>query len=101
MKIRADLERSLLDAWMPPEGAGPPVAAIATTYEFDPHLWELQLLPRFLGMERFQNHSYGRFVGISAYRLRKEQAHSLALSPLRERYETRTLVVKSRASYYA
>lgn len=44
-------ELSLLEAWTPPDEAGTPVAVIATTYEFDPRLWEFELLPRFLGLE--------------------------------------------------
>jgi phosphatidylserine/phosphatidylglycerophosphate/cardiolipin synthase-like enzyme len=44
-------ELSLLEAWTPPDEAGAPVAVIATTYEFDPHLWEFELMPRFLGLE--------------------------------------------------
>lgn len=42
-------ERSLLDAWLRPEAAGAPIAALSSTFEFDSSFYERELLPRFLG----------------------------------------------------
>lgn len=42
-------ERSLLDAWHPPADAGRPVAALATTFEFEAAFYERELLTRFVG----------------------------------------------------
>jgi hypothetical protein len=41
----------LLDAWMPPEGAGKPLACLATTFTFEPGFFESQCLGRFLGLD--------------------------------------------------
>src|SRR4051812_13297049 len=42
---------SLASRWSPPDGAGPPVACVATTYTFHARLFEGDLLPRFLGLK--------------------------------------------------
>lgn len=41
----------LLDAWVPPEGAGDPVGVVTTTFTFDSAFFEEECLARFLGME--------------------------------------------------
>jgi hypothetical protein len=43
--------RKLLDAWLPPEGAGRAVAALATSYTFDPDFFEEDCLARFLRLD--------------------------------------------------
>jgi hypothetical protein len=43
--------RKLLDAWLPPEGAGRAVACLATSYTFDPDFFEADCLARFLGLD--------------------------------------------------
>jgi len=42
---------ALLDLWRPPEGAGNPIGCLATTYTFDPGLFDEQCLGRFLDIE--------------------------------------------------
>ncbi len=34
-----------------PNGAGAPIACVATTFEFDAGFFEAELLPRFLGLK--------------------------------------------------
>jgi len=41
----------ILDAWLPPEGAGDPVACIATTFAFQPSFFEEECLARFLQLD--------------------------------------------------
>ena len=41
----------LLDAWVPPEGAGDPVGCVATTFTFSPVFFEEECLSRFLQLE--------------------------------------------------
>jgi hypothetical protein len=41
----------LLDCWMPPKEAGEPIGCLATTYTFDPELFEEECLSRFLKMD--------------------------------------------------
>jgi hypothetical protein len=41
----------LLDAWVPPDGAGDPVGCIATTFTFSPVFFEEECLGRFLQLE--------------------------------------------------
>ena len=41
----------LLDAWVPPEGAGDPVGCVATTFTFSPVFFEEECLGRFLQLE--------------------------------------------------
>ena len=43
--------RKLLDAWLPPEGAGRAVACLATSYTFDPDFFESDCLARFLALD--------------------------------------------------
>jgi hypothetical protein len=43
--------RKLLDAWLPPEGAGRSVACLATTFTFDPDFFEEDCLARFLALD--------------------------------------------------
>jgi hypothetical protein len=41
----------LLDAWVPPDGAGDPVGCVATTFTFSPIFFEEECLGRFLQLE--------------------------------------------------
>lgn len=41
----------LLDAWVPPEGAGDPVGCVATSFTFTPAFFEEECLGRFLQLE--------------------------------------------------
>ncbi len=41
----------LLDYWLPPEGAGRPLACLATTFTFEPDFFEEECLSRFLGLD--------------------------------------------------
>ncbi len=41
----------LLDLWLPPAGAGPPLGCLATTFTFDADFFEQQCLGRFLGLD--------------------------------------------------
>jgi hypothetical protein len=43
--------RKLLDAWLPPQGAGRAVACLATSYTFDPDFFETDCLARFLSLD--------------------------------------------------
>lgn len=42
---------TLASRWSPPDGAGRPLACVATTYTFHAPLFEADLLPRFLGLK--------------------------------------------------
>jgi hypothetical protein len=42
---------TLASRWSPPDGAGQPLACVATTYTFHAPLFEGDLLPRFLGLK--------------------------------------------------
>ncbi len=46
---------AMLDLWRPPKGSGDPVGCIATTYTFDPGLFDEQCLSRFLEIESEPN----------------------------------------------
>jgi hypothetical protein len=41
----------LLDLWLPPEDAGPPLGCLATTFTFEADFFEQQCLGRFLGLD--------------------------------------------------
>jgi len=41
----------LLDAWCPPEGAGEPIGCVATSFTFQPDVFEEECLSRFVQME--------------------------------------------------
>jgi hypothetical protein len=43
--------KRLLNAWVPPEGAGMPVGCVATTFTFSPVFFEEECLSRFLQMQ--------------------------------------------------
>jgi hypothetical protein len=43
--------RKPLDHWLPPEGAGAPLACLATSFSFDVDFFEQQCLGRFLGLD--------------------------------------------------
>jgi hypothetical protein len=49
--------RKLLDAWLPPEGAGGPVACLATSFVFEPEFFEGDCLARFLSLDTVRNES--------------------------------------------
>ncbi len=42
---------AMLDLWRPPQAAGDPIGCLATTYTFDPGLFDEQCLGRFLDIE--------------------------------------------------
>lgn len=42
---------TLASRWSPPDGAGKPLACVATTYAFHASLFEADMLPRFLGLK--------------------------------------------------
>ena len=46
---------AMLDLWRPPQDAGEPIGCLATTYTFDPGLFDEQCLARFLGIESEPN----------------------------------------------
>lgn len=48
---KTEVSHKLLDAWVPPEGAGDPLGCIATTFTFDPVFFEEHCLSRFLRLE--------------------------------------------------
>ncbi|RQV93527.1 hypothetical protein EH220_08120 [bacterium] len=41
----------MLDLWRPPQGAGDPIGCLATTYTFEPGMFDEQCLARFLEIE--------------------------------------------------
>ena len=43
--------RKPLDHWLPPNGAGSPLACLATSFSFDVDFFEQQVLGRFLGLD--------------------------------------------------
>ena len=43
--------RKLLEHWQPPEGAGEPIACLATTFTFEPDFFAEDCLSRFLGLD--------------------------------------------------
>lgn len=43
--------RRLLDLWLPPEGAGPALGGLATTFTFEADFFEQQCVGRFLGLD--------------------------------------------------
>jgi hypothetical protein len=46
-----EAERRLLEAWVPPDGAGEAIGCVATTFTFDPVFFEEHCLSRFLRLE--------------------------------------------------
>ena len=51
--------KRLLDTWLAPEDAGPPVACVATSFAFEPDFFEGQCLPRFLGINGVRGETPG------------------------------------------
>ncbi len=45
------ISEAMLDLWRPPQGAGDPVGCLATTFTFEPGLFDEQCLARFLEIE--------------------------------------------------
>jgi len=50
-KLMTDQYAKILDAWMPPDGAGSPIGCIATSFSFNAGLFEEECLSRFLGLD--------------------------------------------------
>lgn len=48
---KQDAEVALLDLWRPPTDAGEPIGCLATTYTFDPELFDRYCLGAFLGID--------------------------------------------------
>lgn len=48
---REEASRQILSLWERPQGAGDPIACVATTFTFDPVFFEEHCLSRFLGLE--------------------------------------------------
>ena len=48
---KASSSEAMLDLWRPPQAAGDPIGCLATTYTFDPGLFDEQCLGRFLDIE--------------------------------------------------
>jgi hypothetical protein len=63
---------TLAARWSPPEGAGQPLACVATTYTFHAALFEGDLLPRFLGL------MFDATEGERPFLVEREQALSTA-----------------------
>jgi hypothetical protein len=54
-KYKKSNSETILDLWRPPQGAGDPLGCLATTYTFDPGLFDEQCLARFLEIESEPN----------------------------------------------
>lgn len=52
---KASQSAALLELWRPPKGAGDPIGCLATTYTFQPALYDEQCLARFLEIESEPN----------------------------------------------
>jgi hypothetical protein len=50
-RTKRDDQATMLDLWRPPTGAGDPRGCLASTYTFEPGLFDEQCLGRFLGIE--------------------------------------------------
>jgi hypothetical protein len=50
-KRKTSASGAMLDLWRPPQGAGDPIGCLASTYTFDPGLFDEQCLGRFLDIE--------------------------------------------------
>ena len=50
-KRKTSVSGAMLDLWRPPQGAGDPIGCLASTYTFDPGLFDEQCLGRFLDIE--------------------------------------------------
>lgn len=50
-RTKRDDQATMLDLWRPPTGAGEPLGCLASTYTFEPGLFDEQCLGRFLGIE--------------------------------------------------
>lgn len=50
-RTKRDEQATMLDLWRPPSGAGEPLGCLASTYTFEPGLFDEQCLGRFLGIE--------------------------------------------------
>lgn len=51
MSKKRGSDGALLEAWRPPRGAGDPVGCLATTFTFDPQLFDEECLARFLEID--------------------------------------------------
>ncbi len=70
-KKQAGLSRKLLDLWQAPEGAGAPIAILATSFTFDAEFFEVECLGRFAGLQGRTGE--GTAVGDLAYLLELEE----------------------------
>ena len=77
----------ILDAWLPPEGAGEPVACIATTFTFQPSFFEEECLARFLQLDSTPDMTPGT-VDAAAYIVERDEKLT----------ETRATVLVDRSS---
>ena len=61
-RSKAENRSTMLDLWRPPLGAGDPIGCFATTYTFQPSLFDEQCLARFLGIESDPNREDTAFL---------------------------------------
>ena len=67
-KSKKEIEQPLSEYWKPPadsgmeNGIGEPVACLVTTFEFDAGFFEVELLPRFLGLRFDQTEKERTFI---------------------------------------
>lgn len=59
----------MLELWRPPDNAGEPIGCLATTYTFDPELFDEQCLGRFLEIESEPDREDLAFLREREYRL--------------------------------
>lgn len=53
--MKEDGPNNMLESWRPPTGAGEPIGCLATTFTFDPGLFEEECLSRFLDIDAHPN----------------------------------------------
>ena len=68
-RTRRATSGAMLELWRPPENAGEPVGCLATTYTFDPELFDEQCLGRFLEIESEPDREDLAFLREREYRL--------------------------------
>ncbi|OYD71386.1 hypothetical protein [Rhodococcus sp. OK302] len=74
----------LLDGWQPPQGAGQPVAAIATTFVLEPTFFETDCLGRFLSLTT-QDEGSGSVVDTIAQLEREDRLSEPQITVLADR----------------
>ena len=50
-KKKQQLDKTLLESWRPPRGAGDPLGCLATTFTFDAGFFEEECIARFLEID--------------------------------------------------